>query len=70
MYAGEVRSATVIVRNEGDALWSEAAKYHFSQCDSDAADFGHGRYLIDDTQEDIPTFGGIFRGGPRPFRSP
>ena len=36
MQPGETRSATVIVRNEGDALWSEAAKYRFSQNDSDA----------------------------------
>jgi PKD repeat protein len=69
MQPGEVRSATVIVRNEGDALWSEAAKYRFSQSDSDAVNFGHGRYVIDDTQDDIPTFGGIFRGRARTFQT-
>jgi PKD repeat protein len=68
MQPGEVRNATVIVRNEGDALWSEAAKYRFSQSDSDAVDFGQGRYLIDDTQDDIPTFGGIFRGRTKTFQ--
>jgi hypothetical protein len=68
MRPGETRSATVIVRNEGDALWSEAARYRFSQSDSDAADFGHGRYLIDDTQEDIPALGGIFRGRAKTFQ--
>jgi PKD domain/Ig-like domain from next to BRCA1 gene len=68
MQPGETRSASVIVRNEGDALWSEAAKYRFSQSDSDPVDFGHGRYLIDDTQDDIPTFGGIFRGRAKTFQ--
>ena len=68
MQPGETRSATVIVRNEGDALWSEAARYRFSQSDSDAVSFGHGRYLIDDSQEDIPAFGGIFRGRAKTFQ--
>lgn len=68
MMPGETRSATVIVRNEGDALWSEAAHYRFGQSDSDVADFGQRRYLLDDTQEDIPTFGGIFRGRAHAFQ--
>jgi len=68
MMPGETRSATVIVRNEGDALWSEAAHYRFSQSDYDAADFGRGRYLLNDTQEDIPTYGGIFRGRTHAFQ--
>ncbi len=68
MQPGEIRSATVVVRNEGDALWSEAAKYRFSQSGSDAVDFGHGRYVMDDSQDDIPTFGGIFRGRAKTFQ--
>jgi len=68
MQPGETRSATVIVRNEGDALWSEAAHIRFSQRDDDPAGFGHGRYYLDDSQDDIPTFGGIFRGRPRTFQ--
>ena len=67
MQPGETRGATVIVRNEGDALWSEAARYRFSQSDFDAINFGHGRCLIDDSQDDIPTFGGIFRGRAKAF---
>ena len=67
MLPGETRAATVIVRNEGDAFWSEAAKYRFGQRDSDPVKFGAGRYLINDTQDDIPTFGGIFRGRPKTF---
>ena len=68
MQPGETRNATVIVRNEGDALWSEAARYRFSQSDPDPVDFGHGRCLIDDTQDDIPTLGGIFRGRAKTFQ--
>jgi PKD repeat protein len=68
MQPGETRTATVIVRNEGDALWSEAAKFRFSQSDFDAVNFGHGRYLIDDSKDDIPTFGGIFRGRVKVFQ--
>ena len=60
--------ATVIVRNEGDALWSEAAKYRFGQSDSRSGLFRRGRYLINDTQDDIPTYGGIFRGRAKTFQ--
>ncbi len=68
MRPGETRTATVIVRNEGDALWSEAAKYRFGQKEFlDAALFGAGRYLLNDAQDDIPVYGGIFRGRPRTF---
>lgn len=68
MMPGETRTATVIVRNEGDALWSEAAKYRFGQKEFlDPVLFGAGRYLINDTQDDIPTFGGIFRGRAKTF---
>ncbi|MEI2726393.1 MAG: lectin-like protein [Verrucomicrobiota bacterium] len=68
MRPGETRTATVIVRNEGDALWSEATRYRFGQQDFlDPVHFGPGRYLINDTQDDIPTFGGIFRGRPKTF---
>ena len=64
----ETRAATVIVRNEGDALWLEAAKYRFGQKEFlDPVLFGDGRYLINDTQDDIPTYGGIFRGRPKTF---
>lgn len=68
MRPGETRTATVIVRNQGDALWSEAAKYRFGQKEFlDPVLFGPGRYLLNDAQDDIPTYGGIFRGRPRTF---
>lgn len=67
MLPGETRAATVVVRNEGDAMWSESAKYRFGQKDTDPVKFGAGRYAINDAQDDIPTFGGIFRGRPKTF---
>jgi len=53
---------------KANALWSEAAKYRFSQSDGMRRASGLGRYLIDDTQDDIPTFGGIFRGRAKTFQ--
>ncbi|NOS69667.1 MAG: tandem-95 repeat protein [Verrucomicrobia bacterium] len=67
MLPGETRTATVIVRNEGDAMWSEAGKYRFGQKEFLDTLFGAGRYLMNDVQDDIPTFGGIFRGRPKTF---
>jgi len=65
---GETRAATVIVRNEGDAFWSEAAQYRFGQNEAlDPVLFGPARCLINDAQDDIPTYGGIFRGRPKTF---
>ena len=34
---------------------------------NDPTMFGPGRYLIDDTSNEIPTYGGIFRGRPMTF---
>lgn len=68
MLPGETRTATVIVRNEGDAMWSEAAKFRFGQKEFlDPVLFGAGRYLLNDAQDDIPAYGGIFRGRPKTF---
>jgi len=69
MFPGETRTVTVIVRNEGDVRWTEAAKYRFGQKDYlDPIMFGPGRYLINDAQDEIPTYGGIFRGRPKTFQ--
>jgi hypothetical protein len=69
MTPGETRTVTVIVRNEGDVKWTEAAKYRFGQKDYlDQIMFGPGRYLINDAQDEIPTYGGIFRGRPKTFQ--
>ncbi len=62
MGVGETFNAKVIVRNEGNEQWNAANNFKFGQQDSDPAIFGSSRYLIDDSQNDIPDFGGIFRG--------
>ena len=69
MRIGEVRSVTVIVRNEGDLSWTEAADFRFGQKESLAGEvlFGPARYLIDDLTNEIPFYGGIFRGRPITF---
>ncbi len=68
MLPGETRTVQVIVRNEGDAKWSQASGYRFGQKEFlDPTLFGSARYPIDDTQDNIPTYGGIFRGRPKTF---
>jgi hypothetical protein len=67
---GETRSITVIVRNQGDYSWSAANNYKFGQQEFQAGEvlFGPSRYLIDDSMNEIPTYGGIFRGRPITFQ--
>ena len=68
MQAGEVVTATIIVRNAGDAAWSGSEGYRFGQNDAlDPVPFAGADALINDTQDDIPAFGGIFRGRPKTF---
>ncbi|MEN8156282.1 MAG: NBR1-Ig-like domain-containing protein [Bacteroidota bacterium] len=60
--------ATVIVRNEGDASWNAAGKFKFAENENlDDVWFGPLRYTLDDSQDDIPTYGGIFRGRVKTF---
>ncbi len=69
MLPGETRTATVVVRNEGDAAWTAAASYRFGQKEyMDPVVFGQGRYLLNDSQDDIPVYGGIFRGRVKTFQ--
>ncbi len=67
MVTGETFNATVIVRNDGDESWSAANGLKFGQHDTDTQSFGTQRYLIDDTQDEIPIYGGIFRGRAKTF---
>ncbi len=68
MLPGETRTATVIVRNEGDARWTGAANYRFAQRPAaGSASFSTGPVLINDAQDDIPAYGGIFRGRAKTF---
>lgn len=69
MERGEARQVRVIVRNAGDASWTAAGNYKFGEVEFlDAVMFGPGRYLIDDEQDEIPVYGGVFRGRPKTFQ--
>ncbi len=65
---GESRTVTVIVRNAGSALWTGATNYKLGQADADATTLVAGkRVVINDTQDEIPLYGGIFRGRAKAF---
>jgi hypothetical protein len=69
MYAGQESDFQVIIRNEGDLAWTEAEMFRFGQQEFLEGEvvFGPGRYLLDDSQNEIPKYGGIFRGRPVVF---
>lgn len=68
MYFGETQVVTVVVRNAGDLSWTAAAGYQFGDMAGGASLFGGDRYLLDDTADEIPIYGGIFRGRPKVFQ--
>jgi hypothetical protein len=69
---GETRMVSVVVRNQGDLNWSAADQFKLGQQEFVPGEvlFGPARYLIDDTANEIPTYGGIFRGRPITFHIP
>jgi hypothetical protein len=69
MQPGEVFNATVVVRNDGNTMWSAAQQFKFGQQEYRAGEvvFGSGRYLIDDAANEVPIYGGVFRGRPVTF---
>ncbi len=64
--AGQVFNAKVIVRNEGDESWTNQKEFAFGLYDNEN-NFGTGSFSIDDTQDEIPVYGGIFKGRPTIF---
>jgi len=68
MYFGETQVVTVVVRNAGDISWTAAAGYQFGDKAGGASLFGADRYLLDDSADEIPIYGGIFRGRPKAFQ--
>lgn len=64
--AGSTVAAEVRVRNQGDESWTGAAGFRFAQVPGDPVSFGSGAPVID-TQDEIPLYGGIFRGRPVTF---
>ncbi len=63
----ETRTVDVILRNTGDASWTGLAGYQFGQKDTDSTSFTTNASLINDAEEEIPLYGGIFRGRPKRF---
>lgn len=69
MHPGEEGEFQVVVRNEGDLSWTEAQQFRFGQQEFLPGEtlFGPGRYPLDDATNEIPKYGGIFRGRPVTF---
>ncbi len=60
--------AKLIIRNAGDVSWNNASGVRFGQDRAaDPAVFCASDYTIDDGTNEIPTYGGIFRGRPIEF---
>jgi Ig-like domain from next to BRCA1 gene len=70
MKPGEVLDVSVTVRSLGDLSWTAAQQFKFGQEDFRPGEvvFGTGRSLLDDTKDEIPIYGGIFRGRPVTFQ--
>lgn len=63
MSIGAHFTATVLVRNQGNDSWNNALGFQFGeQEEMDEVMFGPGRYQIDDTEDEISIYGGVFRG--------
>ncbi|MEZ5041722.1 MAG: T9SS type A sorting domain-containing protein [Saprospiraceae bacterium] len=60
-------TASVTIRNAGNESWTGAAGFRLVQLPTDAFLFLNGGVLIGDTSNEIPTYGGIFRGRPITF---
>ncbi len=68
MNPNETFNATVVVRNESDEQWNAANNFKFGEMEfADSTLFGPTRYLINDTLDEIPIYGGIFRGRVKTF---
>ncbi|KAA3618709.1 MAG: T9SS C-terminal target domain-containing protein [Calditrichaeota bacterium] len=68
MHTGESLQVRFTVRNEGNAFWSGAGGFSFSQIVPDEnGRFVQNDILVNDDFDDIPIFGGIFRGRPKTF---
>ena len=66
--AGETSRVSVVIRNEGNNLWSERKAYRLGERNGAGIFFTHGqRVLIDDLSDDVSLYGGHFRGQPVTF---
>ncbi|MFA6185922.1 MAG: NBR1-Ig-like domain-containing protein, partial [Phycisphaerae bacterium] len=61
MRAGEHMIVKIIFRNEGDMMWNEATMFRMGQ-HSTPAFAAVGRWMIDNTANEVGIYGGVFRG--------
>ncbi len=66
MKKGQIVPVTVVVRNEGDNMWTGAAGYAFAEKEGTSF-LTPGTVAINDANDQISFFGGIFRGRPVKF---
>lgn len=68
MMPGERRQVTVLVRNEGNTAWSSSNEISFALLKASAAQDTWARSCgINDDNNEVRTYGGIFRGRPVQF---
>lgn len=68
MLVNDTVIATIIVRNEGDEQWNAANNFKFGEMEFlDDTLFGPSRYLMNDSDDEIPVYGGVFRGRTKIF---
>jgi hypothetical protein len=69
MRAGEEADYQVIVRNDGDLSWTTAQNFRLGQQEfaKDETLFGVGRFTFADAENEVPKYGGVFRGRPVTF---
>ena len=68
MLPNETFIATIVLRNEGNQQWNAANDFKFGEMESlDATMFGIGRYLMNDSEDEIPIYEGVFRGRAKTF---
>jgi len=62
-------TATIIIRNQGNESWSNAAGIQFGeQEESDPVIFSTEPIPINDEEDEIPLYGGVFRGRAKSFQ--
>lgn len=67
MVAGIPQAAQITVRNTGNLSWTHALGISLQQVSSDPVQLGLQGGAIEDTTNEIPVYGGIFRGRPITF---
>jgi hypothetical protein len=65
---GETYPVKIVVQNAGNVVWSETGNFKFGQLSGTAlASGGQTRWTVEDTQNEVNIYGGVFRGRPVVF---